>query len=297
MNAARQGFTLTELLITMAIGGAILTAVLQLVFSAQRLYQTDTARSAVNQDAGVAITAMTNELRQAGERLTRDFPALSIDGAPGAERVTVRRSLLDAVLPVCKDIKGGSNANVVFVSKKGGPSGKYPDTCKDTSTEVGFNDWISYRKAQGGSVPVYIFDPVTGLGELFDYAAEDSSGQHIHRESGKWEHDYPVENNPRLYMLEQLIYQQSGSFITRQAGDEPAVEFLPGVTSFDLRPIIVSGGKETVVTGAFPAAPLSWKDLLRLDVSVTAQQQVGGRSVARTFTSSFVPRNVFSEDR
>lgn len=301
MITARDGFTLTELLIAMAIGGIIMTALLQLVFSAQRLYQTDSARTAVNQNASVALTAMTNDLRQAGERLTRDFPALSVDGPAGQERVTMRRSVLDAVLPVCKDVKGGTATDVVFVSKedKGkGKSGTLPPNCKDSSAEVGFNEWIAYRKAQGGTVDAFIYDPVTGLGETFVYDAEDGSGQHIHRGGGKWLNDYPVENKPRVYMMEQVSYQQSGTYLMRQVGSDDAIAYLPGVTGFDVRPVTLNAaGAETTISGNFPAAPLTWKDLYRLDIVLTAQQRVGSQTVSRTYTSSFVPRNVFSEDR
>ncbi len=298
MTTARDGFTLTELLIAMAVGGIIMAALLQLVLSTQRLYQSDSARTTVNQNATVALTAMTNDLRQAGERLTRDFPALSVDGAAGAERVTMRRSVLDAVLPVCKDVKGGTATDVVFISKKGGGGGSLPPNCKDSSAEVGFNEWIAYRKAQGGKVDAFIFDPVTGQGEMFTYDAEDGSGQHIHRSGGKWLNDYPVDNKPRVYMMEQVSYQQSGTYLMRQVGNEPAIAYLPGVTSLDIRPIVLNAaGAETTVTGPFPAAPLSWKDLYRLDIVLTAQQRAGSQAVTRTYTSSFVPRNVFSEDR
>lgn len=294
---AKAGLTLTELLVTMAVGTIVISAVLGLVSGAQRLYQVDSARAAVNQNASVAVAALTNDLRQAGERLPRDFPALTVDGASGAERVTVRRGVVDTVLPVCRAVNAGSSS-VVFVSMHGAAKGAAaPAGCAATSAEAGLGEWTAYRAANGGSVQAFILDPVTGRGELFMYAGEDGSGQHVRRGAGRWVNNYPVENSPRVYLIEQLVYRQSADTLTRQEGEQPEVPYLPGVTGFDVQPVVSVLGADQVVTGAFPVAPQSWKDLVRLDVTLSARQRVGTRSAERTFTSSLVPRNVFSEDR
>jgi prepilin-type N-terminal cleavage/methylation domain-containing protein len=294
--AQTQGFTLVELLIVMALGGLLLTALLQLVLSSQRLYQADSARAAINQDVSVAIAAISNDVRQAGERLTADFPAVQVAGASGQRSITVRRSVLDVVLPVCKDIKSGTATDVVFVSKKGN-GGSLPASCKEDSSEVGFNAWVSYRKANGGTVDAYLFDPVTGLGETFSYDAEDNSGQHIHKGPGKWLNNYPVVNQPRVYILEETTYAQDGTSIMLKRGSQAAVAFLPNVQTFEIEPIVVNSGTRETITGNFPTNKNSWKDLNTVRLSLTASQQAGGKTVSRTFTSEFVPRNVFSENQ
>ncbi|GGS39847.1 PilW family protein [Deinococcus knuensis] len=297
MKGVRAGVTLTELLITMAVGVIIVTAVLNLVFGAQRLYQVDSARAAVNQNASVALNAMTNELRQAGERLPRDFPALEVSGDSGEERIVMRRGVIDTVLPVCRSVKAGTGS-VVFISMNGAAKGTAaPAGCAPSSSDAGFGAWTAYRAAHGGAAQAFLLDPVTGVGELFTYAGEDGSGQHVRRGAGQWLNDYPVENSPRLYLIEQLAYQRREDTLTRQEGERPAEPYLPGVTGFDVQPVVNVDGSDQVVTGAFPAAPLSWKDLVRLDIVLAAQQRVGGRSAGRTFISSFIPRNVFSEDQ
>lgn len=294
--AQTQGFTLVELLIVMALGGLLLTALLQLVLSSQRLYQSDSARAAINQDVSVAIAAISNDVRQAGERLTADFPAVQVAGASGQRSITVRRSVLDVVLPVCKDIKSGTATDVVFISKKGN-GGSLPASCKEDSSEVGFNAWVSYRKANGGTVDAYLFDPVTGLGETFSYDAEDNSGQHIHKGPGKWLNNYPVVNQPRVYILEETTYAQDGTSIMLKRGSQAAVAFLPNVQTFEIEPIVVNSGTRETITGNFPTNKNSWKDLNTVRLSLTASQQAGGKTVSRTFTSEFVPRNVFSENQ
>lgn len=294
--AQTQGFTLVELLIVMALGGLLLAALLQLVLSSQRLYQSDSARAAINQDVSVAIAAISNDVRQAGERLTADFPAVQVAGVPGQRSITVRRSVLDVVLPVCKDIKSGTATDVVFISKKGN-GGSLPASCKEDSSEVGFNAWVSYRKANGGTVDAYLFDPVTGLGETFSYDAEDNSGQHIHKGPGKWLNNYPVVNQPRVYIMEETTYAQAGTSIMLKRGSQGAVAFLPNVQKFEIEPVVINGGTRETITGNFPTNKSSWKDLNTVKLSLTASQQAGGKTVSRTFTSEFVPRNVFSENQ
>lgn len=294
--ARTQGFTLVELLVVIALGGLLITALLDLVLSSQRLYQADTARAAINQDVSVAIAAISNDVRQAGERLSADFPAISVRGAAGARSITVRRSLLDAVLPVCETIKGGSSDDNVFITRNGN-KGSLPAACKDNASEVGFGTWIKYRQDNGGKVDAYLYDPVTGLGEVFVYDAEDGSGQKLHKGSGKWVNSYPIANEPRVYLLEETTYAQSGSVLTLKRGSQDAVAFLPNVQSFEIEPVVADGNTLTAVTGNFPTATDSWKDLNTIRLKLTANQQVGGKTVSRTFTSEFVPRNVFSENQ
>lgn len=206
------GFTLIELLVTMLIGGIILLALLGLVDASQSLYRTDTARAAVNQDVSVALTALTNDTREAGERMPRDVPALEVTGAADARVLTVRRNLVDVVLPVCKDLKAGSSADVVFVSSPGNsPGKKLPASCKSSSSEINFDVWKQYRLDQGGTVRVYVFNPKTGGGESFIYDREDNSGQHLHRASGKWQRDYPTEDEPRVYIIEERVYARDAA--------------------------------------------------------------------------------------
>ncbi|WP_165953413.1 prepilin-type N-terminal cleavage/methylation domain-containing protein [Deinococcus sp. S9] len=301
MKRGAAGFTLVELLVVLLLASVVMTALLTMVLSSLTLYRTDTARAAVNQDVSVALTVITNDARQAGERMTRDAPALEVSGPVTARTLTVRRSLLDVVLPVCKDIRSGSSADVVFVSQPGkgnGGSGKLPDSCKASSDEVDFASWKAYRLAHGGSVNAYIYNPKTGRGENFDYDAEDGSGQHIHRGGGKWVNDYPVEDAPRVYLLEQLTYALQGGVLslTRDRGE--AQPFLPNVVSFEVDPYVPGpAGTPVKVTPAFPGKDQTWKDLAWLEVRITAKAQAGGRTVQRSFRSAFTPRNVFSADQ
>ncbi|MFB9993115.1 PilW family protein [Deinococcus oregonensis] len=292
-----DGFTLVELLVVMALSGIIMTALLGMVFSAQKLYQNDTARAAVNQDISVALNSLSNDGRQAGERMTSDFVALTVTGDPLSRVLTLRRGLLDVVLPVCKEVKAGTNTDVVFVSKNGGGSGSFPANCKDDSNESGLGIWKAYRLAQGGSVNAYIYNPKTKIGETFTYDAEDGSGQHLHKSSGKWLNDYPTEDEPRVYMLEELKYFLQANVLYLAENGGVAQPFLPNVVSFEADPYIKGAlGVSTKVSTDFPLGTQTWKDLQQLNVKITATAKAGTKTVQRDYSSSFTPRNVFSAD-
>ena len=289
------GFTLIELLVVMAVSGLLITALLSVVSSSQRLYAVDTVRGAVNQDVSVALTAITNDARELGEQTNSDFPALVVTGTTLSRVLTIRRNLLDVVLPVCKDIKSGSNTDVVFISKSGGSG---PANCQTTSAAAGLQAWINFRIANGGTVNAYIYDPVTGLGENFIYDAEDSSGQHLHKSGPNWTNDYPTADSPRVYVLEQHSYSLSGGtlYLTTDTGTPQA--YLPNVVSFEVYPYVLDSTNTPIaVTGDFPPSGKNWKNVTSLQVRLTGNAKAGITTVQRSFTSNFTPRNVFSADQ
>ena len=301
MNSSAQltrtaGFTLVELLVVMALSGLLIAALLGTVSSSQRLYAVDTARGSVNQDVSVALTAITNDVRELGEQMNSDFPALLVTGSALSRVVTIRRNLLDVVLPVCKNIRAGSNTDVVFISKNGG--GSAPSDCQSTSASAGFQKWIDYRKSHGDSVNAYIYNPVTKLGENFIYDAEDNSGQHIHKSGPNWLNDYPTADNPRVYILEQHTYSLGGTTLSLTDGTGAPQAYLPNVVSFEVTPYVLDTSNTAVaLTGDFPPTGKDWKDLTSLQIRLTGNARAGVTTVQRSFTSTFTPRNVFSADQ
>lgn len=291
-----SGFTLVELLVVMAVSGLLITSLLGVVSSSQRLYAVDTARGAINQDVSIALTAITNDARELGEQTNSDFPALVVTGTALSRVLTIRRNLLDIVLPVCKDIKGGSNTDVVFISKNGGDSA--PTDCQSSSAAAGFQKWIDYRNANGGTVNAFIYDPVTGLGENFIYDAEDNSGQHIHKSGPNWINDYPGVDNPRVYVLEQHTYSLNSGTLYLTDGTGAPQAYMPNVVSFEVSPYVLNATNTPVaITGDFPPSDKNWKDLTSLQVRLTGTVRAGVTTVQRSFTSNFTPRNVYSADQ
>src|SRR5262245_33903747 len=103
---------MVALLVASTIAGATLTIAL----SSRGLFETDQHRTTVNQNLRAGMDLVGVDVRQSGERMPFDFPAVEIvNGASGApDTLNLRRNLLDYVLPVCKDINSTSSGDVVF---------------------------------------------------------------------------------------------------------------------------------------------------------------------------------------
>ena len=99
--------------------GVIATATLTIALSTRGMFETDQHRTTVNQNLRAGIDLLGIDVRQAGERLTFDAPAVQIvDGSGGAsDTLVLRRNMLDYVLPVCKDILGGKGASLAAMTR------------------------------------------------------------------------------------------------------------------------------------------------------------------------------------
>ena len=92
------GVTLIEMLVSMTImltAGAIAFSV---AFGARRLYDADSARMDLNQSLRSATDMITTEIRQAGESLPPDFPAVELVNNAGGDRLILRKALIGIVL-------------------------------------------------------------------------------------------------------------------------------------------------------------------------------------------------------
>ena len=208
-HASTDGFSAVEVLVAMTITSVFAAAALSIAFSSQGLLEADERRTTVNQNLRAGIDLLGIDIRQAGERLPGDAPAIQImDGSSGApDRLMLRRNQLDYVMPLCKNITAGSSADSIFVGKKK-ITGKVPPGCYPVPDANGdgwpdnLEAWRAYRIANGGSVLAYIHNPITGLGEFFTYDAEDNSTFHLHKANGaNWQNDYLMNQEPRIYVL------------------------------------------------------------------------------------------------
>src|SRR5262245_36038760 len=104
-RSCASGFSLLEMLVAMSVVLLVAAAAMSMAQSSRRLYNSDGARVAVDQNLGIGMNMLGIDVRQAGERVQADLPAIEIvDGVSGPDTLIIRRSLLDAVLPVCKTI-------------------------------------------------------------------------------------------------------------------------------------------------------------------------------------------------
>jgi prepilin-type N-terminal cleavage/methylation domain-containing protein len=300
----RGGFTLVEILVALGIASLLLGVILSTTLGHRRLYVLDQNRTAANQNLRAALDILVADLRQAGERLPLDFPAVEVNN--GTELV-LRRNLFDVVLSLC-DTNGISNGisddqDDIPVADRNPPqdaSMEYIEACRFRDEDGnGFDDridaWRNYRCGLDGDpacqtddgrevVRVYIHDPSTGGGEWFDYDGEDSSGVRIHRGNrDPWQNSYgPLS---RLYILEERRYFLSGTVLNLAENGGEGRGLVGDVVSLQIK---ARAGNSTYTD--FPSAGVSWTSLEY--VEVTVKSRLG--NVERALSTQAVPRNVFS---
>ncbi|WP_244360294.1 PilW family protein [Thermus thermophilus] len=290
-----------ELLVALGIGGLLLGLLLSTTLGNRRLYVLDQNRTAVNQNLRAALDILAADIRQAGERLPGDFPAVEVRNG---NELILRRNLLDMVLTVC-DPNGinGNQDNIPVADRNppGNATGDYLEACAFRDTDGnGYDDridaWREYRCNSDGVpgcntgnrqevVRAYIYDPVNKRGEWFEYDAEDESGVEIHKGNNeRWQNSYgPLS---RLYILEERRYYLEGGILKLAENGQEGKGLVADVTGFQVR-ARANGSWYTV----FPPPNLNWRTLEA--VEATVQVRIG--SVARTMTTQAVPRNVFSQ--
>jgi type IV pilus assembly protein PilW len=295
-----EGFTLIELLVALMVTGIIAAATLTIALSTRGMFETDQHRTTINQNLRAGIDLLGIDVRQAGERLPFDAPAVQItDGSSGAPDILVlRRNMLDYVLPVCKDITAGSNADSVFVARVKLPgSGKIPQGCIPVPDENGdgwpdnLEAWRDYRAANGGQIKAYMHNPVTGNGEFFVYDNEDNSTYHLHKANAQsWQHSYSANQEPRVYILEQKSFRLQDDILQCVINDDTsnALNLVNRMRDFQVRAIFQDGMIQSTLAGK------PWTDLETLEVTLVAGESFRTRDMDRTVVTRFFPRNILS---
>jgi type IV pilus assembly protein PilW len=278
----------------------MLGLLLPLMMSNRRVVQLDQTRTAVNQNLRSATDLIGADIRTAGERLSQgsgpQLPALLIvSGAGGApDELILRRNLSDIVLPVCETLTGNQN-NITVVRRHNWPQiGNYPECLELDTDGDGWSDnlqaWRDY--AAGGTVVGYIFNPVTGRGQFFEFEVRDNSRRMIHKvaPSAHWDR-YNLEDRARIYILEERRYRLADGALTLIInGDEAgAARIAADITDLQARYVMADGSlQDTLPAGS------SWRDVRSLEITLTTRSTLQRETVERTLTSRFFPRNVLS---
>ena len=287
-------------MIAMIVTSVIAATVLSVTLSSRRLLRKDQQRSQVNQDLRLGLDLLGVDIRQAGERLPADFPALEIvDGASGApDTLIIRRNLLDQVLPVCKKITKDTSTDQVRISKVTVPPDVPPKGCGPVADDdadgwpENLEPWRDYRDGNGGVVKAYVFNPVKHWGEFFLFDGDGSNTQYIHKaDTGNWLHTYRVNQQCRVYIIQERRYELNGDVLELVLDEDAGTtqRLLHGVTDFQIQAVMSDGS----VTDALNVAD-EWGDLAALKVTLTAESEETGQPMTREVSARFFPRNVLS---
>ncbi len=273
---------------------AITAATLSLAVSSRGIYEADEARTQLNQKLRSALDIIATDLRQAGERLPGDFPAIEIvDGGAGVpDRIVVRRALLETVLPLCVD-HIGPGAEIFVATAVTPPPGCTPITDGDgDGFPDNMGDWRAQRLAGGGTLRAYIYDPVTRNGEFLDYSDEDAGAYSIHRgDAIPWAHDYRVVNLSRVYILEERSYALSGTTLQLVIDGTPTIfDVVDSINDMQAVVNLQDGSTQD----SFGTADL-WAELASIEVSLVGVGQHRDAQLVRELSTAVFPRNVLSQ--
>lgn len=283
-----SAFTLVELLVASVVAMIVVGVVLPVALSGRRIYTLDRNRTTVNQNLRGALDLLGADVRQAAELLPASFPAIVVvDGGNGPDELILRRNLLDAVLPVCREVQG----DVVFVADPG--RNDRPDCAEQPDRGDGWPEnlgaWRDYRLERGPVVAAYVYDPVARLGEFFPYDDEDGSGLKIHRGAGSWAREYTPRSGSRVYLLEERRYRLSGDLlqliVNGDAGNP--LNLASGVRDFQLSVLMPDGTTLASLGGG-------WAGIKALDVRLEGLGTDSGQRIERSLGARFFPRNALS---
>lgn len=315
-RAYTQGFTLLELLVGMLLLMIILGMVLTTTLNTVGLYRKDQSRIGANRNTRGTLDVVNSDIRQAGERLSSDFPAVQITQDAGGNSVlTLRRGLLDSPLPVCAPLPNvlGAyvNANNPAATTFTGGISNLPAACTTATQDL--SQWTAQIAA--GVVGGYVFDASDGRGNHVVLSAASTTGTLLKTQlvqfSGLTSTFNPVkttasspERDIRLYLIEERQYGVAGGKLMLAVNGKTSQAAAPRVVSFQAVPYLKGATPATPPTLAalpFPGVdtsgkPKSWKNLAYLDLLMTVTEGSGKNTVRRTVSQRLTPRNTSSAE-
>lgn len=322
LGTRESGFSIVEMLIALVVTLVVTAGALTLALSSRNLFALDAARTRLNESIRGSRDFLMADIRQVGERLSPTFPAIEIingedlpSGQPGdPDRLVLRRNLVDTTLRSCRDVDGTDRK--IYISGLG-EDDDIDDDPRPGCVAVPDNDgdgwadnhqvWRDYRLSSGElidarlTVPAYLYNPQTGEGEFFLYHGDDRDEAYIETVSGhSWTYEYPVEDLPQIFLLEERRYQLDGDLLQLVVNQDEVhpLNLVDGIEEFQLR--------ARFRIPAPPAAPVEpapwdsfghgddWTVLRAIEVRVHGRVIFKDESIEREWSSEILPRNVLS---
>lgn len=280
-----------EVLVASTMGLLVTSLILSSSLAVRNVLGRDVARTRLNQNLRGSLDIMGVDIREAGEQLSAQFPAVEIeDGSNGSSDVlTVRRNLRAEVLPLCQQITQNSTVQeIVFASSSSADAG-----CVPSGQDHNYNVWKNYRVSGGGKVDAFVYDSTTKTGEFFEYAGESRTNQlyKLQRTGATpWTHTYPTTSSA-IYLLEEWRYSRDGELlrVIQNRHDAEALDVAFGVTDFQVTAEMQDGTSSSFFTSSD-----SWTQLKAVGVRIVGSDHYAGRTITRTVRGEYCPRNVLS---
>jgi hypothetical protein len=115
---------------------------------------------------------------------------------------------------------------------------------------------------------------------------------HIHKLNvEQWQHDYLVDDQARIYILEQQTFRLLGDLLQSVVNDDTAnaLNLVSNVTDLQGRAHMRDGSVLDTLSST-----AAWEDLRSVEVMMVGESNFAGRNMAKQLRTHFFPRNVLS---
>ncbi|MGI6681458.1 MAG: PilW family protein [Bdellovibrionota bacterium] len=290
-NLNQKGFTLVELLVCLFLSMLIVALLCQTIIVNNNLYSADIVRTSLNQDLKNAMAIISADVKEAGENLAKNFPAVELrqDATLGTSILTIRRNMLDEILKVCEPIAKGSTVSEIKFSLAGTTSG-----CIYSDNIYNFDVWKQYRLQHGNIAYPFIYDMAENKGEFFTYKGEsDTSAEHsLIVNSFSASNDYNVGASA-MYMVEEWqFFLQDGFLVLIENGQtHNPKKIINNVKKF----LVNIETEDGVVHDTFlPESGDMWSDIATIHITIGNEKSFMKKMVEKELSASFYPRNILS---
>ena len=284
-----RGFTILEMMVTlsimMCVSGILVSSFKTILYSLRKDY----IRTSLNQNLRTSADIMGASIRIGGGNLSNNFPAFILTNGSGtaADQITVRRSVISEVLPVCTTVNSATTTDRIFFANTGSTQG-----CSHTSNLSIYNAWRTYRLNNGNTVKAYIFNMSTKYGEFINYTGEANLGTslYITRGSGALTGSYPAGAST-VYLLEDWKYIIEDNTLKLVEYNDSSTKKNINFNTKNIQVYFVLN--DGTVRESFGVND-DWSKISAVSTTIYGSENYRDTTVEKKITTSFFPRNVLS---
>jgi prepilin-type N-terminal cleavage/methylation domain-containing protein len=288
VNSDEGGFTLLELLVAMGLSAIIFGLFAQTLVMQSTYFVQDIARTRIQQNIRGALDIISMNVRQAGESLDSDFPALLVTNGTN-DVLTLRRNLVQDVLNVCNTAAAGATQINVSDSSSG------QSECLPVNVASTVSTWSNYRLGEGGSTTIYIYDRVAEVGEFLEYDGESTSSLADYLSVSETVNEYP-EGSSSIYILEEFRFSLDASSktlrLTLNNETTTPMDVAYAISAFQVELTMKDG---STLTSLAVGDSNTWKDIRAVRISMSGEEKARKQVFTRTVSGEYFPRNVLSD--
>jgi len=285
-RSSNRGFTLLELMVTSFLGLLIMGLVAGSILTNRFVLAKDMVRTRLTQNLRGALDIIALDARIGGQSLGGSFPAIEVAEGVTSDTLTIRRGLIDEILPLCQAITAGGGGGKAYFAVPGNVQG-----CSYTGQTHNYNAWKAYRTSQGGVVDAYIYDSAAKKGEFFKYTSEVNSGTAYYvQRSGSWANSYPIASTA-IYILEEWQFRLNGEMLQLIQNQDTTNS---QNVSFNMDSLSVGVTMQDGTTKSSFTKNDAWTQIQGISVTLAGHDRFKKQNVNRSLSAEFFPRNILS---